>query len=336
MAEYGIFLLKTLTIVVAIAMIIMMIVAAGQKQKQGEHGQVTIRALNQKYKAYRHKVENHLLNKSQVKKQRKQEKKAEKIKQKDGDDLNEKPKVFVLKFKGDIQASGTESLREEITTILASPVKPDEVVVQLESAGGVVHGYGLAASQLVRLKDKGIRLTVCVDKVAASGGYMMACVADKVLAAPFAIVGSIGVVAQMPNIHRLLKKHDVDVELHTAGQYKRTLTVLGENTDEARKKFKEDLNEVHRLFKEFIQTNRSQVDLDIVATGEYWMAIDAKEKNLVDELITSDQYLQDLSEEADLYHISYKQKKSLAERMGKGASEALNTAVDAVNQRLPF
>ena len=108
--------------------------------------------------------------------------------------------------------------------------------------------YGLAASQMQRIRDKKLKLTVCVDKVAASGGYMMAVVADKIIAAPFAVLGSIGVLAQVPNFHRLLKKHDVDFEMLTAGKYKRTLTMFGENTDKGREKFQEDIEDTHVLF----------------------------------------------------------------------------------------
>ncbi|MGK3627588.1 protease SohB, partial [Acinetobacter sp. A11] len=149
-------------------------------------------------------------------------------------------KIFVLDFKGDIQASAVENLREEITLILATAkAGRDRIVVRLESPGGMVHGYGLAAAQLVRLRDAGFHLTICVDKVAASGGYMMACIANEIIAAPFAIVGSIGVVAQVPNFNRLLKEHNVDFELYTAGQYKRTVTMFGENTPEGKAKFEE-------------------------------------------------------------------------------------------------
>ena len=129
-------------------------------------------------------------------------------------------------------------------------------MVRLESGGGLVHGYGLAAAQLVRLKDAGLTLTVCVDKVAASGGYMMACVADKVVAAPFAVIGSIGVVSQLPNFHKWLKNHDVDYEMFTAGDYKRTVTVFGENDAEDRAKYQEELEQTHALFKHFVNTYR--------------------------------------------------------------------------------
>ena len=221
-----------------------------------------------------------------------------------------------------MSASAVTNLREEITALLSQASAEDEVVVRLESAGGMVHSYGLAASQLDRVKKKGIPLTVCVDKVAASGGYMMACVANKIIAAPFSILGSIGVVAQLPNFNRLLKKHDVDIELHTAGEHKRTLTMLGENTDEGREKFIEDLEDTHELFKEFVSAHRESVDINAIATGEIWLGTRAKGLALVDELMTSDEYLVDKSSDADIYEVKYLHRKSLPERMGMAAESS--------------
>lgn len=203
---------------------------------------------------------------------------------------------------------------------MLSQAKPeDEVVVRLESAGGMVHSYGLAASQLDRIKQQGIPLTVCVDKVAASGGYMMACVADKILAAPFSMIGSIGVVAQLPNFNRLLKKHDVDVELHTAGEYKRTLTMFGENTEQGREKFVEDLEEIHEIFKEFVKNHRESVDINAISTGKVWLGTHAKNVSLVDEIKTSDEYLVDRSKDANIYLVRFVYHKSLPEKMGLAA-----------------
>jgi len=335
LAEYGIFLLKTITILAAILAVIAMIASVSQKQKSQQKGHIEINRLNKRFKAYRSQLEGLFLSKSELKKAHKAESKAEKQREKSGSD-KDREKVFVLNFKGDMQAHAVESLREEITTILSSPVKPSEVILRLESPGGAVHGYGLAASQLVRLKDQGIKLTVCVDKVAASGGYMMACVADKVLSAPFAIVGSIGVISQLPNINKLLKKHDIDVEMHTAGEFKRTLTVIGENTEEGRKKFKEELNEIHRLFKEFVKTNRPVVDIDAVATGEFWLGQDALENKLVDELKTSDQYLLEKSDDTDLFEVKYQLKKSLADKLGKSVTAGVQSSVENLVNRLPF
>ncbi|WP_227430609.1 protease SohB [Psychrobacter sp. I-STPA6b] len=242
--------------------------------------------------------------------------------------------VFVLDFDGDIKASGVKHLREEISTLISTAKKGDEVVVRLESGGGMVHSYGLAAAQLVRLKDAGLTLTVCVDKIAASGGYMMACVADKVLAAPFAVIGSIGVVSQMPNFHKWLKNHDIDYEMFTAGEYKRTVTLFGENDDDDRAKYKEELEQTHKLFKHFVTTYRPQLELDKVANGDHWYGEDALHLQLVDELKTSDSYLLELMEEHDVYALHSRQKPTLAEKLGfAGAAEAtvqmvINKAVD--------
>ena len=223
-------------------------------------------------------------------------------------------KVYVLDFKGDMAASAVESLREEITLILATAkAGRDRVVLRLESPGGMVHGYGLAAAQLVRLRDAGFNLTICVDKVAASGGYMMACIANEIVSAPFAVLGSIGVVAQVPNFNRLLKEHNVDFELYTAGQYKRTVTMFGENTEEGKAKFEEELQQTHVLFKHFVEKYRPQLNVEKVATGEHWYGQDAMDLNLVDKLQTSDEYLLSLLTQHDVYLIQTRRKPTLGE-----------------------
>ncbi len=251
----------------------------------------------------------------------KAEKKAEKKAAADADpeqetDSDSAPgRVYVLNFVGDIQASALDALRQEVTSVLTVARPSDEIVVKLESGGGMVHSYGLAASQLQRIREKGIPLTATIDKVAASGGYMMAAVADKILAAPFAVVGSIGVVAQVPNVHRLLKKHDVDVELITAGEYKRTLTTLGENTDEAREKFTEQLEDVHQLFQEHVIAYRDTLDIKQVATGESWYGQRALDVNLIDRLVTSDSYLVERADECEVYQLRWQVQKKPLERL---------------------
>src|SRR5690606_11055820 len=232
-------------------------------------------------------LEHEILDKAELKALHKAEAKQTKQEKKEG---LRKPRVFVLDFDGDIKASATDNLRHEVTALLSLASAEDEVVLRLESGGGMVHGYGLAASQLARIRQAGVPLTVCVDKVAASGGYMMACIGDKVLSAPIAILGSIGMVAQLPNVHRLLKKHDIDFEVLTAGEYKRTLTVFGENTEKGREKFQEDLETTHELFKNFVGRYRPQLSIDEIATGEVWLGVSALNKHLVDELKTSDEY----------------------------------------------
>ena len=244
-------------------------------------------------------------------------------------------KVYVLDFKGDTAASAVESLREEITLILATAkVGRDRVVLRLESPGGMVHGYGLAAAQLVRLRDAGFNLTICVDKVAASGGYMMACIANEIVSAPFAVVGSIGVVAQVPNFNRLLKEHHVDFELYTAGQFKRTVTMFGENTAEGKAKFEEELQQTHELFKHFVEKYRPQLNVEKVATGEHWYGKDALELNLVDKLQTSDEYLLSLLAQHDVYVIDTRRKPTLGEKLGLQAAQMADGLVPAVMNKI--
>lgn len=244
-------------------------------------------------------------------------------------------KVYVLDFKGDVQASAVENLREEITLILATAkAGRDRVVLRLESPGGMVHGYGLAAAQLVRLRDSGFHLTICVDKVAASGGYMMACIASEIISAPFAVVGSIGVVAQVPNFNRLLKEHNIDFELYTAGQYKRTVTMFGENTEEGKAKFEEELQQTHALFKHFVEKYRPQLNVEKVATGEHWYGEDALNLNLVDQLQTSDEYLLGLLPQHDVYVIQTRRKPTLGEKLGLQAAQVVESLIPSVVNKL--
>lgn len=244
-------------------------------------------------------------------------------------------KVYILDFKGDVQASAVENIREEITLILATAkAGRDRVVVRLESPGGMVHGYGLAAAQLVRLRDAGFHLTICVDKVAASGGYMMACIASEIISAPFAILGSIGVVAQVPNFNRLLKQHNVDFELYTAGEFKRTVTMFGENTPEGKAKFEEELQQTHVLFKHFVEKYRPQLNVEKVATGEHWYGQDAIDLNLVDQLKTSDEYLLSLLPQHDVYVIETRRKPTLGEKLGLQAAQMADAFIPAVVNKL--
>jgi len=249
---------------------------------------------------------------------------------------DKKPQVFVLDFDGDIKATAVKHLREEISTLISTANKGDEVVVRLESGGGLVHGYGLAAAQLVRLKEAGLKLTVCVDKVAASGGYMMACVADNIVAAPFAIIGSIGVVSQLPNFHKWLKNHDVDYEMFTAGDYKRTVTVFGENDEADRAKYQEELEQTHALFKHFVNKYRPELEVAKVATGEHWYGEDALTLHLIDSLQTSDSYILNLMEDSEVYALHSRQKPTLAEKLGlaQAAEATLSMAVDKLPDAL--
>ena len=235
----------------------------------------------------------------------------------------DKPRVFVLDFEGDILATQVERLREEVTAIVSVAAEKDEVVVKIESPGGGVPHYGLAAAQLVRLRDRKIKVTACIDRIAASGGYLMACVADSIVAAPFSIIGSIGVVAQIPNVHRLLKKHDVDVEEVTAGEFKRTVSLFGEITEKGKKKLQEQLEETHHLFKDFVRQHRPKLDVDKVATGEYWLGTKALELQLVDALGTSDDYLMQRAKDAQVFKVTFHSDRKWRDRLGRFAANAL-------------
>ena len=318
--DYGLFLAKSITVIAGILIVTAFVIGSSHRHKDADTGHIEVKNLNDSLKAVTQSLKSVVLNpearKLDIKNEKKRHKEIQRTQKQDIKSGNDsRAKLFVLDFKGDMQATEVANLREEITAILSIAGEKDEVMVRLESPGGVVHGYGLAASQLQRVRNKGVPLTVAVDKVAASGGYMMACIANHIIAAPFALLGSIGVVAQLPNFHRLLKKNDIDFEVLTAGEFKRTLTVFGENTEKARQKFVDDLEDVHSLFKDFVADHRPAVIIDQVATGEAWFGRRALERNLVDQLKTSDEYLVDKSEVMDVFHVRYVLHKHRLDRL---------------------
>jgi serine protease SohB len=332
--EYGLFVAKIFTVVVAIVIVVLL--AASGSRRRPEEAHLEIKDLNKRFDALRRVIADEVLDKVERKKvaredkSRIKEEKAEAKVRAKSDDTIRKQRVYVIDFNGDIKASGTTTLRDEITAIVTMAEEQDEVLLRLNNSGGIVHEHGLAASQLLRLKDAGLRLTVSVDKVAASGGYMMAVVADKIIAAPFAVIGSIGVLAQLPNFSRMLDKHGVDFEQHTAGEYKRTLTMFGENTDEQREKLREQLEETHDLFKSFVSEHRPELDLTAVATGEHWYGTQSKDLGLVDEIRTSDDYLLDKSRECKVFEVDMVEKKNLPQKLVSG----LHTTMELIIEKL--
>ncbi|MDP3704762.1 MAG: protease SohB [Legionellaceae bacterium] len=308
LTEYGLFLLKAFTIVVALLFLVAGLCAVSRKPKP----KLEITYLNEQYEDIKNRMEKETLG---IKSKKKKKKKKEK---------EDKPSLYLIDFSGDIKASQVDELREEVSAVLSVATQRDEVVVRVESPGGTVNGYGLAASQLQRIRDRNIPLTVCIDKIAASGGYLMSCVANQIIAAPFAILGSIGVVAQMPNFHRWLQKNDIDVELLTAGEYKRTITLFGKNTEKGRKKFQEDLEGIHQVFRNYIMMNRDIVNIDEVATGEHWLAKDALDLKLVDALQTSDEYINQKISTFNAYKIKMLCKQSLVTKLLKPTMKLLH------------
>lgn len=329
--EYGLFLAKAATIVIAFglgAAWILSLVAQARAAREGERLRVT--HVNDRLDRMAETLNATLLNPSE-RKARAKRRKIEDKQKRNAEKLGKRHRpnrLFVLEFDGDIRASEVDSLRDAITAVLQVIEADDEVMVRLESAGGMVHSYGLAASQLARLRDAGVHLTICVDRLAASGGYMMACVGERIVAAPFAIIGSIGVVAQVPNFHRLLKEKQIDFELHTAGDYKRTLTVFGENTEQGRAKFREELEHTHGLFKHFVARYRPSLDIEKVATGEHWHGSRARELDLVDDIATSDDVMLTAAREGrDVFTVSLKHKQGLIARLSEQGHAMLSRAV---------
>ena len=331
--DYGLFLAKALTLLAVLVLLLLIISGVTQRHRENESGHIEVKNVNETIDNLSFSLKQLVLKphqrKREQKENRKRKKKEKRAENKDANsDVNDRNRVFVIDFLGDIHASGVKSLREEVTAILSVARDIDEVLIRLESPGGIVHGYGLAASQLRRITNQGLNLTVAVDKVAASGGYMMACIGNRIIAAPFALLGSIGVVAQMPNFHRFLKNRDVDVEVLTAGKHKRTLTVFGENTDKGREKFVQELEDVHTLFKEFVSDNRPQVNIDAVSTGEAWYGTRAIQNDLVDELMTSDEFITNKCKDSDVFLVKYVLHKGkidrLMERFSGGILESLS------------
>lgn len=334
LSEYGLFLAKSVTILVAVIVVVSAIAVASQRNKRdSSEGHIEVTTLNHKFEDWEDMLKFEILDEDAFKKERKAKKKQEKQDRKKNTQEQRK-RLFVLDFDGDMSASEVEFLRHEISAVLTVAKPEDEILLRLESPGGMVHSYGLASSQLQRIRNQGIPLTIAIDRVAASGGYMMACIGNRILAAPFAVIGSIGVVAQLPNFNRLLKKHDVDIELHTAGAHKRTLTMVGENTEEGRQKFKEELEDTHVLFKEFVSENRPELDIDHIATGEVWYGKRALDQKLIDEIRTSDDYLLSKRADTDIFSVKYRQKRSLPERLGFAAEGALSRSLNAVIGKL--
>jgi len=327
--DFALFFLKSLTIVAAILAVVIGIIAASRGDS-AQHG-LKIEKLNDKYREMADSIRQAIMSKSEWSDYAKAEKKA--LKKEAKEKSESAPRIYVLNFKGDMRASAVESLREEISAIVAVATPADEVVVCLENAGGVVHDHGLGASQLQRLKSQNIPLTVVVDKVAASGGYLMASVANRIVAAPFAIIGSIGVLAQLPNFSRFLEERGIDFEQITAGKYKRTLTMFGKNTEADREKTRQDLEEIHLLFKNAVVEHRPALDIERVATGEYWHGTRAKELGLIDEVGSSDDYLMSRVNDARIYAISYKGKEGLLHKL-QGVFAAFAASI-GFGSRLP-
>ena len=338
--EYGLFLAKTITISLVIVFVVVILAANAMRQRHHgkQEGNIVVTNLNDEMDRMKDDLRCEIIDEALLKAEAKAEKQQDKVerkarkKQAVSQDDEGKKRVFVLSFDGDARASAVEELRHCISGVIAvARPEKDEVLLKLESPGGMVHAYGLAASQLTRLRNAKLRLTIAVDLVAASGGYMMACVADRLIAAPFAYVGSIGVLVQLPNVHRLLKDNKIDYEMITAGEYKRTLTTFGENTDKDREKVQEEVDEMHDLFKAHIAHYRPQIDISKVATGEVWTGQQALELGLVDAIDVSDEWICSRLDEHDVFGVSWEYKKRLGEKISTLLEAGLSRAIDRVS-----
>lgn len=318
----AIFLIKAVIIVTSVIIVFSFLAGLALKGKLNDKG-YKLTNLSKNLKSTLTDLKKDMVNDKEAKKLSKADKKEKKKEAKNKDSKDKK--LFVLDFNGDMKASAADSLRKCVTQVIGlADSKKDEVLVRLESPGGMVSGYGLAASELARLRQADITLTVAVDKVAASGGYLMSCVASKIIAAPFAVVGSIGVVASMPNFSKLLKKNDIDYDVLTAGKHKRTLTMFGENTPEGREKFVEQLEQIHNLFKRFVNQYRPSLDMDKVGTGDYWFGEDALNMGLVDEINTSEDYILKMNHTHEIFHLEHQEKQKLSEKLMQSAQAVIH------------
>ena len=317
-SHYLLFLADTATIVVALLMVAGGLTAiALNKRKRPATGQVQVSDLRKQLEQSSENVQQYRLDKKALKVHQKALKKDRKAK-----DSSVESCTYLLDFKGDLRASAVSALREEISAIIQAAKPGDTVLLRLESGGGMVNTYGLASAQLLRLRAAKIHVTVLIDAVAASGGYMMAVTADRIVASPFALIGSIGVIAQIPNFHRWLQDRNIDWEQFTAGKFKRTVTLFGENTDTGRAKLREELEETHAQFRNFVQQYRPQLDLEQVATGEAWLGSKALQLGLVDQLATSDEIILEAAQKGKVLALHYQRQKTLPQRLGFAAQQS--------------
>jgi serine protease SohB len=326
--QYGLFLAQVATLVAGIGVVIALVTTMARREREEER--LEIKDLNQRFSNMELTLKHGIL----PKKAFKEETKAAKKRKREKKDAEQRGRLFVVNFRGDIRASAVASLREEVSAILTLAKKDDEVMLRLENAGGLVHDHGLAASQLARIRERGITLTVAVDKIAASGGYLMACVGNRILAAPFAVLGSIGVLAQVPNFNRLLTDKGVDFEQFKGGEFKRTVTLFGKISDADREKFSQEIEDTHGLFKEFVASQRPALDLNQVATGEHWYGKRALDLKLCDELKTSDDYLLEQSEKKRVFEVKYVTKNGLSRKLAAAVDSGIGGALEGVSQRM--
>lgn len=300
LTSYAIFFLKIITIIILLlTTIIICLILITNK----DNNYIKIKNINKKYitlkKLFLSKISKKIERKNLIKEE----------------NLTKTKNLFVLHFNGDINASDINNLKDILSIIILNKTHVDEVLIKLTSNGGIVTNYGLAASQLKRLKNENINLTISIDTIAASGGYMMACVANKIIASHFSIIGSIGVLGIIPNINKILTKNNIEIEYHTSGKYKKTLSIIGENTEIGRKKFIESLENTHFLFKNFVKENRSQINIEEIATGEYWYGVDALKLNLIDKIQTSDEYIIENLNNANIYEIKLSEKINIKNKI---------------------
>ena len=327
------FLVKALIIVAAVGGLAVLIARLARSSEPKDQ-EIKVRSLDDRYDDMRDAMNGALLDRKERKALTKTLKKEAKAAAKARRGQEPGKRIYVLAFKGDLRASAVKRLGAEIDAVLiAARAGTDEAVIRIESPGGTVTGYGLAAAEILRLRERKINVTASVDQVAASGGYMMACAADRIVAAPFAIVGSIGVVAPVPNLHRLLKKNEIDFEEITAGEFKRTVSVLGEITPAGREHFREKLDTTHHAFKAHVAQCRPNVDIERVANGDYWLAREALSLGLVDEIMTGDELLFRSRDGARLYEVSTEARKTLLQQLLSGLGGTAQKAIDAATAR---
>lgn len=239
----------------------------------------------------------------------------------------------VLRFEGDTMATGRQDFARMVDEVLHNKERIQRVIVVVNSPGGGVSVYGQMFAGMERMRNAGVDVTACVDTYAASGGYLMSVPAQRIIAAPFAMVGSIGVVSEFMNFNKLLRRLGVEPMTITAGELKRTVTPLSEVTEENKAAYKAQLEAIHRQFIAVVKKYR-EVDADRVCTGNHWTAAESVELklNLVDGLATSQEYLFEANQTEDLVTISKLQNPYEKSVLGL-ARRFIHLVADEVSER---
>ncbi|MDP3296608.1 MAG: signal peptide peptidase SppA [Thermodesulfovibrionia bacterium] len=191
-------------------------------------------------------------------------------------------KVGIIRVEGVILDS-RDVIDELKTYAKDSSIKA--VVIRIDSPGGAVAPAQEIYKEIVKLK-KEKKVVASMGSVAASGGYYIACPADKIVANPGTLTGSIGVIMEIPNIEGLMKKIGVETKVIKSGKHKDIASMFKSMTEEERKILQSVLDDVHDQFIRAVSEGRNMKYENIkeLADGRIFTGKKAKELGLVDTL----------------------------------------------------